>query len=164
MPARAEPREIIHVKAVEQIARQRFTFPNQKHPHFKTYTNHPARTMGVRTASGGATYPDIVVVQDPENYVQLLGEVETAETVNEEKVAEWAALASLGPLYLFVPVGFGDTALNLCKRQKVPVVGIRTWRDVVGYDEIEISDHFTRWGGPEDLAPGILGDVLKRLL
>ena len=45
--------------------------------------------------------------------------------------------------YLYVPVGKGDEALSLCRRLGVHIVGIRTWRYVVGYDEIEINDHYT---------------------
>ena len=38
----------------------------------------------------------------------------------------------------------------------VPVVGIRTWRYIAGYDEPEINDHHTVPSGPEDLLPKFL--------
>ena len=164
MATRIEPKEVIHARAVESIARQRFGYPNEKYPHFKTYTNAPTRSMGVRLASGAAVYPDIVVVQDPENYVKLLGHVATADTVNEEAAVEWAVFADLGPLYLYVPVGFADIAQKLYRAHKVQLVGLRTWREAVGYDDIEITDIFTVPSGPEDMAPGILKGALKKLL
>ncbi|HZP27171.1 MAG TPA: hypothetical protein VFB90_09025 [Dehalococcoidia bacterium] len=165
MAARIEPKEVIHARAVESIARQRFGYPNEKYPHYKTYTNVPARSMGVRLASGAAVYPDIVVVQDPENYVKLLGQVAAFDSVNEDAAEEWATFAELGPLYLYVPVGFVDLAQKLYKRHKVQLVGLRTWREAVGYDDIEITEIFTVPSGPEDMiAPGILKGVLKKLL
>lgn len=168
MATRIEPKEVIHARAVESIARQRFGYPNEKYPHFKTYINTPTRSMGVRLASGAAVYPDITVVQDPENYVKLLGHVAIPDTVNEEAAAEWSVFAELGPLYLYVPVGFADIAQKLCKTHpthKVQLVGLRTWREVVGYDDIEITDIFTVPSGPEDmLAPGILKGALKKML
>jgi len=163
MPVRSETRELLHFQAVREIARQRLTFPTEEHPHYKTYLNVPQRSMGVR-ANSRAVYPDIAVVQDPENFLKMLGQVETAETVNEEQAPEWAVYAALGPLYLYVPVGYAERAKKLCQKFKAEIVGIRSWRQVVGYEELEISDYFTQWGGPEDLAPGPLGDVLKRLL
>jgi len=38
----------------------------------------------------------------------------------------------------------------------VPVVGIRTWRYIAGYEEPEINDHYTVPSGPEDLLPKFL--------
>ncbi len=146
-----------HLKALQDIARARFDFPTPRHKHYKTYLNHPRRAMGVRMPGGSAAYPDIVVVQHPENHTVMLAQVETTETVNEDVAFyEWGPYAELAPLYLFVPVGKGDEALALCRRFNVPVVGIRTWRYVVGYDEMEVSDHYTVPSGPEELLPRLL--------
>ncbi len=164
MPARTASREVLHAQAVQDIARVRFAYPNERYPYFKTYTNHPERTMGVRTSRGTVVYPDIVVVQDPENIVKILGEVETAETVTEDEVHEWKLFAELGPLYLYVPTGYAEEARRLCKKFKVPVVGIRTWRYLLGMDEIEVEDYYTTWSGLEDLAPAPIGRLLKRYL
>jgi len=164
MAIRSEAKEFIHSRAIQDIAKARFAFPNEKYRHYKTYVNHPERTMGVRLPSGHALYPDIVVVEDPENYVKMLAEVETAETVNEESGREWLTFAKLGPLYLFVPVGYADAAQRICKEAKIPIVGLRTWRYAVGYDEIEITDIMTVPTGPEDLLPGPLREIAKRFL
>jgi len=164
MAVRAETKEFIHTRAVQDIAKARFAFPNEKHKHYKTYVNHPERTMGVRLPSGGAVYPDIVVVEDPENYVRMLAEVETSDTVNEDSAPEWLTFARLGPLYLFVPVGSADRAKWLCKQFKIPIVGLRTWRYVLGYEETEINDIMTQPAGPEDLLPGPLKNIAKKFL
>jgi len=164
MAVRSETKELIHAQAIQDIAKARFAFPTEKYKHYRTYINHPERTMGVRLPSGGAVYPDIVVVEDPENFVRMLAEVETTETVNLESAKEWSIFAELGPLYLFVPVGTADEAKRLCKQYKIPIVGLRTWRYVLGYDELEINDIITQWTGPEDLLPGPLREVAKKFI
>lgn len=164
MAVSGETRELTHTRAVQDIARVRFAFPTERHKHYKTYINHPEQTMGIRLPSGGAVYPDIVVVEDPENYVRILAEVETVDTVNAESAKEWLTFAQLGPLYLFVPVGTADRAKQLCKQFKVPIVGLRTWRYVLGYDEIEINDISTQPAGPEELLPGPLRGLAKKFL
>jgi len=115
------------------------------------------RTMGVQMPDGSVAYPDIVVVQHPENNAKIVAEVETNESVREAVARfEWAPYAELAPLYVYVPVGQGGETLHLCRRFDVAVVGIRTWRYITGQDEIEINDHFTVPSGPEDMLPKIL--------
>jgi len=154
----SEARAAAHVRALKDIAGTRFGFPTDKHRDYKTYTNIPKRTMGVAMLDGNAVaYPDIVVVQDPENYAKILGEVETAETVNEQTAERrWRPFAELAPLYLYVPVGDADHALKLCRQLHVPIVGIRTWRYAVGVEEIEVNDIYTVASGPEEMLPKIL--------
>lgn len=154
---RSEARATLHARAVADIAKERFAFPTERHPHFKTYVNVPGRSMGVEMSDGRVAYPDIVVVQHPENYTKILGHVETNETVREAvAAAEWLPFAELAPLYLYVPVGKADEALRLCRRLDIPIVGIRTWRYIVGYEEPEINDHYTVPSGPEEMLPKIL--------
>ena len=154
----SEARAATHVRAVKDIAEARFGFPTVKYTDYKMYTNVPKRTMGVAMLDGSVVaYPDIVVVQDPENYAQILGEVETTETVNERTAqARWRPFADLAPLYIYVPVGDADQALKLCRQLRVPIVGVRTWRYAVGVEEIEVNDHYTVASGPEELLPKIL--------
>ncbi len=154
---RSEARGVIHLRAVRDIARVRFGFPTSKYKDYKTYVNHPARAIGVQMDDGQVAYPDIVVVQHPENYTKIVAEVETNETVRESVARhEWLPYAQLAPLYLYVPVGKGDMALDLCRRVGAPVVGIRTWRYLTGHEDPEINDHFTVPSGPEDLLPKLL--------
>ena len=44
----------------------------------------------------------------------------------------------------------------MCRKLDVPVVGIRTWRYIAGYEDPEINDHFTVPSGPEEMLPKIL--------
>jgi len=154
---RTESRQLIHDRAIQDIARLRFGFPTEKYRDFKTYVNHPARTMGVEMPDKTVAYPDIVVVQHPENNAKIVAEVETNETVREAVARwEWLPYADLAPLYLYVPVGKGDEALSLCRQFEVPVVGIRTWRYLAGNDDPEINDHYTVPSGPGDMLPKFL--------
>lgn len=154
---RSEARDVLHLRALNDIARLRFGFPTEKHRDFKTYVNQPQRTMGVQMEGWWVAYPDIVVVQHPENNTKILAEVETNETVREAVARfEWLPYSDLAPLYLYVPVGKGDEALSLCRRLDIPVVGIRTWRYIAGYEDPEINDHFTVPSGPEDMLPRLL--------
>jgi hypothetical protein len=154
---RTEARQLIHDRALRDVTRLRFAFPTEKYKDYKTYVNYPARTMGVELANGQIAYPDIVVVQHPENFCKIVAEVETNETIREAVARhEWGPYAELAPLYLYVPVGKGDEALGLCRQLGIPVVGVRTWRYIAGYEEPEINDHFTVPSGPEDLLPRAL--------
>ncbi len=153
----SEARAAAHLRAVKDITEARFGFPTDRYRDFKTYTNIPQRSMGVAMPDGTVAYPDIVVVQDPENYAKIVGEVETAETVTQRvALRRWRPFAELAPLYLYVPVGEGDRTQRLCRDLKVPIVGIRTWRYAVGVEQIEINDHYTVPSGPEEMLPKIL--------
>jgi hypothetical protein len=140
---RSEARDLLHQRALNDIVRLRFGFPTEEHRDFKTYVNHPQRTMGVQMAGGLVAYPDIVVVQHPENNTKIVAELETNETVREAVARfEWLPYSELAPLFLYVPVGKGDETMDLCRRLEIPVVGVRTWRYITGYDDPEINDHF----------------------
>jgi hypothetical protein len=153
----SESRAATHARAVKDIAEARFGFPTDRYRDYKTYSNIPQRSMGVAMPEDAVAYPDIVVVQNPENYAKIIAEVETAETVSEEVAQRrWLPFAELAPLYLYVPVGEGDLARKLSRDLKVAVVGIRTWRYTVGVDQIEINDYFTVPSGPEEMLPKIL--------
>ena len=154
---RSEARDLLHQKALRDIVRRRFGFPTEKYRDLKTYVNVPQRTMGVQLRGSLVAYPDIVVVQHPENNAKIVAEVETNETVREAVGRfEWLPYSELAPLYLYVPVGKGDEALSMCRRLDVAVVGIRTWRYIAGYEDPEINDHFTVASGPEEMLPKIL--------
>src|SRR3990172_1402339 len=80
---RSEARDLLHQKALRDIVRLRFEFPTEKYHDYKTYVNVPQRSMGVHLNTGAVAYPDIVVVQHPENNTKIVAEVETNETVRE---------------------------------------------------------------------------------
>lgn len=153
----SEARAALLARAVRDIAQERFAFPTQRYRDYKTYTNVPQPSMGVEMPDGSVAYPDIVVVQDPENFTKIIGEVATAETVNEQTALKrWKPFAELAPLYIYVPVGHADEARRLIRQHKVEAVGLRTWRYAVGVEQIEINDIFTVPSGPEELLPKIL--------
>jgi hypothetical protein len=155
--SRTESRQLIHDRALKDIVRLRFGFPTEEYRDYKTYVNHPARTMGVAMPDGRVAYPDIVVVQHPENNCKIVAEVETNETVREAVAAwEWKQYAELAPMYLYVPVGKADEAQALCRQLEIPVVGIRTWRYIAGYDDPEITDHMTVMSTPDEMIPSFL--------
>jgi len=139
---RSETREVVHLRAIQDIAAARFQFPTETYRDFKTYVNHPARTMGIQMPDQSVAYPDVVVVQHPENNARIVAQIETAESIREAVARfEWLPYSRLAPLYLYVPVGKGADAMTLCKQFGVKAVGIRTWRYLPGYDEIEINDN-----------------------
>jgi len=161
MPPR-ETRERLRLRAVQEIARQRFPFPNERYPHLKTFVNEPERTMGV-TVDKEVLYPDIVVLQWPEKMTQMVAQVEAASAVTEQQALdEWLPYSLAGPLYLFVPVGYAQEAKRLRRRFRIDVVGLRTWRFMVGYRGLEITDIETAPDGLEALLPGFLARLLAK--
>jgi hypothetical protein len=153
----SEAREVMFSRAFRDIVKARFDFPTKTHADFKTYVNYPERTMGVRMSGGDVAYPDVVVVQHPQNFTKIVAQIETNETISEATARhEWRPYSELAPLYVYVPVGKGDEALSLCRRYGVQLVGVRTWRYMVGYDDIEINDRYTASDGLEELLPRML--------
>lgn len=156
-----ETRQSLHLRALQDIAPQRFPFPSEDYPDLRTFLNDPERTMAV-PVGGEAFYPDVVVVKWPEKVVEMLAEVETADTVTEEQARErWLPLSRAGRLYLFVPVGLARETKRLCRRMGVDLVGLRTWRYAVGFDSIEITDIETAAGILEALLPPFLVRMLR---
>jgi hypothetical protein len=149
-------RERLRLQAVQEIARDRFPFPNERYPNLRTFINEPERTMGV-TVDKEALYPDIVVLQWPEKTTQMVAQVESSDTVTEQQaLGEWLPYSLAGPLYLFVPVGYAAESKRLCRRFRIELVGLRTWRFMVGYHNLEITDIETAPKGLEALLPGFL--------
>jgi hypothetical protein len=63
----------------------------------------------------GHQYPDIVVTERGSAKVRLVVEVETTDTVGDQELNHWRALATLGPpLYLMVPYTATADAERLC--------------------------------------------------
>jgi hypothetical protein len=146
--------------ALQQIARERFAFPNERHPHLKTFVNEPERTMGV-VVDRDILYPDIVVLQWPEKTTEMVAQVESTATVTEQQALdEWLPHSLAGPLYLFVPVGYAQEAKRICHRFRIDIVGLRTWRYMVGFRDLEITDIETATSGLEALLPGFLARLL----
>ena len=158
--AKNESRERLRLRALQEIARERFGFPNERYPHLKTFVNEPERTMGV-VVDRDVLYPDIVVLQWPEKTTAMVAQVESTATVTEQQALdEWLPHSLAGPLYLFVPVGYAQEARRICHRFRIDVVGLRTWRFMVGFRDLEITDIETAPSGLEAFLPGFLVRLL----
>ncbi len=118
-----------HAGTVAEIARVKFPFPDAEHPDLDTLVNEPKPVMSVGKENGKDLFPDIVVVRRPGQWLTLMAEVETADTVNDESaVNEWLPYSKVGDLLLYVPAGCVPETKKLCKKYKIKVKGIRTWR------------------------------------
>jgi hypothetical protein len=122
-------RDLRHTGAVAEIARVKFPFPSPEHPDFETVVNEPAPKLSVGNDRGKDLFPDIVVVRRPGQWLLMMAEVETAETVNDESAEnEWLPYSKCGDLLIYVPQGCAPEAKRLCKKHGVKPMGIRTWR------------------------------------
>lgn len=118
-----------HVGTVAEIAKLKFPFPNPEFPDFETILNEPQPGMSVGEENGKQLYPHIVVVRRPGTWLQLMAEVESADTVTEESaLARWLPYSKCGDLLIYVPQGCVPEAKRICKKLNIKVKGIRTWR------------------------------------
>lgn len=118
-----------HQGTVAEIARLKFPFPSDEYPNLETIINEPAPQMSVGEENGKPLFPDIVVVRRPGQWLQLMAEVETADTVNDESAAtQWLPYSKVGDLLLYVPAGCVTETKRLCRKHGIRLKGIRTWR------------------------------------
>jgi hypothetical protein len=118
-----------HAGTVAEIARAKFPYPNAEHPDLDTLVNEPKPVMSVGKHDGKDLFPDIVVVRRPGQWLTLMAEVETPDTVNEESaLTRWLPYSKVGDLLLYVPAGCVPEAKRLLKKHGIRVKGIRTWR------------------------------------
>jgi hypothetical protein len=151
----------VHERAVQDIAPARFEFPTPDQASYRTYVNVPEVTMPVTDEDGKEWTPDIVVVDTPGNILKILAQVETADTITEERARElWAPYAALhdSAFYLYVPVGYGGKAKDLCHKQRIRVYGFRTWRYTP--QGIEINDI----SEPPDIMIALMPPFVRRIL
>ncbi len=98
-----------------------------------------------RQAAVGRAYPDIVVKERVppaegrrEPRLLLIGEVETAATVNAEEAATWRALSRLGaPFALYVPQGLLAQAERLVEEQGL--TGVALWGYAYVFGRIKVT-------------------------
>jgi len=122
-------RDLRHQGTVAEIARVMFPFPDAEHPDYETIVNEPKPKLSVGKANGQDLFPDIVVVRRPGQWLLMMAEVETAESVNEESAEkQWLPFSLVGDLYIYVPQGCVPETKKLCKKFGVKQKGIRTWR------------------------------------
>jgi hypothetical protein len=129
MPTVKYLRDQRHAGTVSEIAKLKFPYPSQDHPDLETVVNEPKPQISVGEDNGKDLFPDIVVVRRPGAWLQLMAEVETADTVTEESaLTEWLPYSRCGELLLYVPFGYVDQARRLCKKHRIQIAGVRAWR------------------------------------
>ena len=128
MPVK-ELRDQRHNAVLEEIAAARFPYPNDENPQLETLLNLPEPVISAGQWGGQPLYPDIVVVRRPGQWLEMMAEVETADSLTDEQAeARWAPFAQQGALLLYVPAGRVQETRRLCRRHGVRPRGIRTWR------------------------------------
>ena len=83
-------------------------------------------------------FPDVLVWRSDsadgrDGTAELVAEVETADSLNEGEVAEWAAYGKLpAPFHLVVPAGAEEEAIRLVKKKAVRVSQLWSYQVVAG--------------------------------
>jgi hypothetical protein len=115
---------------VAEIAKLKFPFPSASDPEFETILNDPKPQIAVgNDESGRDLFPDIVVVRRPGQWLMMMAEVETADTVTDASaLADWLPMSKCGELFIYVPAGCVQETKRLCKKHHIHAAGIRTWR------------------------------------
>lgn len=150
-------------KAVTEIAAQRFDFPTERRPAYRTYINVPEVTMGVQ-AGDEELVPSIVVTERLRTGESRL--VMTAQVCGREQVNDGEARRLWGPLaklpgqafYLFVPVGLGAEAKKICRSLGIRPEGVRTWRTTPrGFEINDVTE-------PPSPLSALMPPIVRRLL
>jgi len=119
------------VRAVQEIARTRFAYPNDDNPAFHTHVNLPEPTMAVEFGGAGKdqAFPDILVVEYPGNYPVMVAQVETRETLTREQAERvWKRLEMKeAPLDIYIPAGLAAQAKDYARAAGLKHVRFRTW-------------------------------------
>jgi hypothetical protein len=151
------------VKAINEVAGTRYAFPTPEFASYRTYVNAPVATMAIQVGDDQIA-PDIVVVErlkTDETHVQITAAVADKEMVNEgEAKRSWARYASIpnSVFYLYVPVGYGKIAKQICKKARINVEGYRTWRWTPrGFEVNDVSEPMSGLG---PLMPPIVRKLL----
>ena len=118
-----------HKGTVAEIAKVKFPFPSKEFPDMETLCNEPKHVIAVGEDGGKELFPDIVVVSRPGQFLRLMAEVETEDSLTDESaLTDWLPMSKVGDLLLYVPAGCVPQARALVKKHGIKVKGIRTWR------------------------------------
>lgn len=83
-------------------------------------------------------FPDVLVwrsdsVEGRDGTAELVAEIETSDSLNEDEVAEWAAYGKLpAPFHLVVPQGAEEEAIRLVRKKSVRVSQLWSYQVVGG--------------------------------
>jgi hypothetical protein len=100
---------------------------------FTVYTN----TKRAQPRAVKGQYPHLVVVGKVSQRVEMVGMVETVDSLHDLEAAarRWRTLEPLqAAIYLYVPRGYGADARTLCLRQRLRISDFRHyWEDDTGF-------------------------------
>lgn len=116
---------------VNSIAADRFDYPNEENPDFRTYVNLPEPKLAIEVQGGGEKLlPDIVVLDRPGGRPRLVAQVESRETLSREQAEYvWSQLQlDDTPLLLYVPAGLAAQAKDYARAAGIKNARFRTWR------------------------------------
>ncbi len=116
---------------VNSIAADRFAYPNDENPDFRTYVNLPEPQLAIEVQGGGEKLlPDIVVLDKPGGRPRLVAQVESRETLSREQAEYvWSQLQlDDAPLLLYVPAGLAAQAKDYARAAGIKNAQFRTWR------------------------------------
>jgi hypothetical protein len=151
----------LHERVVQDVAQARFEFPTPEFPSYRAFVNVPEKNLPVQDPQGNELVPDIVIVDTPSHELKIFAQIETAETVTEERARSvWLPFSKLpnAAFYLYIPVGYGAIAKKLAKQAKARVYGYRTWRYVPqGLEINEISD-------PPEVMVRLMPPFIRRIM
>lgn|GEM_PF-931829 len=123
MAARTEEEQTVHDLVIEAAVEQ-----FAKSAKYLLHAN-PGTEMNVAV---GRQYPDIVVTEKGSSKVKFIIEVETTDTVGDQELPHWRALAGLGPpLYILTPYAATADAERLCTE-----AGIKCHQGYYNKDEL----------------------------
>lgn len=126
MVAREPQEKEVHDRAVVDIAKARFDYSNTS-PTWRTYVNEPKPMKGIPKNSR-IIYPDIVVFDTRDDSLQVVAEIETESSVNQEETTQWSEYSSVtGRFFLYVPKGFGLLAKGLLVNNNISYAGLREY-------------------------------------
>jgi len=129
-----EPTRLRH-RITRIIAATRFPFVDQETwgDDHVTIVNDETKRFAVKW-EGGVLYPSIVITKE-DGELREFGLVEAAEDISEESVPRWKALSETAPygrehkkLFLYVPEGHEEEALQLLEGNGIDYDGIRGYR------------------------------------
>jgi hypothetical protein len=114
--------EVVHQEIITLLKKAMYNYPNATHPSLITFINHPLKNKTVIDPDGNELYPDIVIINSFTNKIVMIGEVETASSINDLEVEQWRQFTRLSTtVYIFYPKGLYAKMSDLCK--KVPLNG-----------------------------------------
>lgn len=136
----SEPFVIMDLKAA--IARQRFPFPNNEKPAWRTYINDGDSPIAALPTADGEVYPDILVIDraTATNKYIMAAAICLGEPSAEDLV-EWRRMASAtDAFYVFVQPGYCQRAAELAATGNLVITGFRAYSQTA--NAVEITDCF----------------------